>query len=994
MDLKTKLIILTMLVNSLAFSERYNAELTVTGEDVVERIEDTICNSDELKDKNGEILYQAGEYRENENGEVPVDHGLDDGKAPIREALWLDNKGTAHNIGEIVSNTHTYKTQFGSILGIGGINNRLKKTDSLIAMNGNSNLYNDGLITMNGINQHIENILEIADLGFYRNYTEYTKNVINSNNSNIYNRGSITAKGDDTTYLTAVSVSLLKYNEVKQWKNVINMNNSTLNNDGEISYERDLNIKFTDGLAVGLLDLGLHYEREVAGVNATGNSVINNSGRIFVGGDILRHKNYSGITVDALGLDFEGNHTKYGIKSVGGKVTNSGVIEVERNFSYGKNANGDILRLELIYNNVLSLGLLSFKNYNEKSIGVSIDGGEFYNNGGTIKVGVNDKDKLLQIYENAGIAVLADNQSTVVFNEKGNEHSTVELEGSKVWLASLNNGSKMQLKGTTDIIFRTENKLGNEVGSPEIIVNTDIFGNDGSGTYVINGTVNVSGEKLTYGEIKDENGKVIGSEVVDKKKFNTDVVIGDTSNLDIGLDLKAKLDANGDIVRDNAGNIVYEEAEKLGLLNVNGKLDIKDQVDVDTQNFVGTDYNKFVGNTIIHADGGITGADKVKSNSFVFTLKTSTDQTNANIIVDSIKRKNFNDIVRNSELGNIFETSYDTANSEQLEVYRLLAQGEDQAGFDKAVDEVTGKDTLVTLPAQIYDITRDLNGQFKDFAINNNSDGLVFKYINSKSELGADSKTVGFDRKSSGIMVGYNNNISEKLRVGTGFAYMKSDIDYTSNSQNKVTTWNIRGYSDYDLGFAKIFNDLSFGYNQSENRRMADQVAYTGLKEGDLDIYTLSLNNSLYKDYKINDRFSLTPSLNLDFTYINQEDFKENGKLGASADKIDTYYITAGVGAKAKYNLLTYENSKIDLVGGINYAYDIYRDSEDMSLKVSAFNPYYKEELRELDKKSLDLNIGLDYSYKDKYSVGLNYTKELINDVENDQIGVDFTYKF
>ena len=133
----------------------------------------------------------------------------------------------------------------------------------------------------------------------------------------------------------------------------------------------------------------------------------------------------------------------------------------------------------------------------------------------------------------------------------------------------------------------------------------------------------------------------------------------------------------------------------------------------------------------------------------------------------------------------------------QLAVYRLLAQAENQESFNKVVDEVTGKDTLTTLPAQIYDITRDLNGQFKDFAKNNRADGVVFKYINSKSELDANSSTVGFDRKSSGIMVGYNNNLSEKLRLGTGFSYMTSDIDYTSNSKNKITTWNARGYSDY-----------------------------------------------------------------------------------------------------------------------------------------------------------------------------------------------------
>ena len=243
-------------------------------------------------------------------------------------------------------------------------------------------------------------------------------------------------------------------------------------------------------------------------------------------------------------------------------------------------------------------------------------------------------------------------------------------------------------------------------------------------------------------------------------------------------------------------------------------------------------------------------------------------------------------------------------------------------------------------------------------------------------------------------MLGYNNYVSEKLRLGAGFSYMKSDIDYTSASSNDITTWNLRGYSDYNLNFANLFADLSFGYNQSENKRIAEQTSYTGLKEGDLDIYTVSLNNSLYKNYQINDKLIVMPSLNLDFTYLYQEDFEEKGSIGASADSTEAFYITAGIGVDAKYNLLSFNNSKINLIAGMDYSYDIVSENEDMNLKVSAFDPYYKERIRELDKKSMTYNLGLNYEYKDNYSVEVRYSKELINDVDNDQFGVDFTYKF
>ncbi|WP_308575470.1 autotransporter domain-containing protein [uncultured Fusobacterium sp.] len=972
MSLKSKLIILTLLIETFSYAAKYDAELIVSGEDIVERIEETISNG------------VNGNYNS-----AGVDHGKTGGKDPEREALWVENKGTVHNIGKILSEAHTYETEFGAILGIGGVNNPLKKKERLVYLTDESWLINEGTIEMGATNQKIKNIIEVADLAFYRSYADYTKNVIVAENSRITNNGIIRASGDDPSYKGIINVSLLKWNDIKIKKNVINLSNSSLINSSEINCDRDRNLDFLDIVNVGLLGLGVHYDRVVSGVISTGNSEIKNinGGTIFVGGDIFEDDEYGGIGVGALGLDFEATHEKYGIKSDGGKIINEGTIKVEKDFSYGADTNGNILKLELIKDGVLGLDLLSFDNYKEKSIGVSINNGNFENNGGTIDVGANNKKKLLQIFENAAIAVQADNNSTVVFNKNGTEKSEVILEGSQVWLGSLTNNSKMELNGQTDIIFRTKNKYGSEVGSPEIIVNKDIFGNDGTGTYVINGIVNAKGEALIYG--KNDKGE---SEVIGKEEFDTDITIGETSNVTIGTMKveKSKEPITTPII--NKG--------KFGQLNVSGILELKSNVKIDGSNlayYADSQLEGFKENVILKANGGIItaeGIDGVISTGPVYQVKTEMNDTKTEISITDITRNSFRDLVQNKELGNIFETSYNGANEEQLAVYRLLAKAENQESFNKVVDEVTGKDTLTTLPAQIYDITRDLNGQFKDFAKNNRADGIVFKYINSKSELDANSSTVGFDRKSSGIMVGYNNNLSEKLRLGAGFSYMTSDIDYTSNSKNKVTTWNARGYSDYNLGFANIFNDLSFAYNQSENKRMADQLSYTGMKESDTDVYTLSLNNSLYKEYKFGDKLTLVPSLNLDFTYIWQDAIEEDGVIGASAKKVEAFYGTLGAGVDGKYNLLTLENSKLNLVGGIDYAYDIIRETDDMSLQVSAFDPYYKEELRELDKKYLDLNVGLNYEYKDSYSVGVKYTKELINDVDNDQFAVDFTYKF
>lgn len=955
MKYKNKFILLNLLVflvlNDNSYSTiKYDSELVVSGSDIWERVDGilTTDNNDGTKNNNG-------------------DHGLEDGKKSVRATLWAEDGATIHNIGTISTHKHKYTTQMGSILGIGGINNALKKEDNMIILRSDSTLYNDGKIELGGVDQKVEIVITVADLVFYRKYTDYTKNLLNMEKSNLDNTGIIQEMGDHFSFLNAVSVDLLKYNEVNFEKNVIYSVNSNIKNTGIIRYDRDYSIELTDYVGVDLLQLGIHYNRDVHAINDRGSTIVND-GQIFVGGDLFQEQNYGGIGASVIGVDLVGTHNKYGIKSIGGNITNTGSIEVERDFTYGVKDSNTILYLELLYSGILDLGLLSFNTFSERSIGVSIDGGVFTNENGRIKVGTNFKKNILEISDNAAIGIEAKNGSIVNFNG-----GLIELEGAQVWAANLTGGSNMFFRGDSTIHFQTE-KAKKEG------INSDIFGNDGTGKYTIEGNLEVDGKTI---EIKNEDGSIFQ----ESEQFNADLTLGNKSNVYIGIETLEKVD--------ESGSIYYELSDDLGKIEVSGKLDIEGSLGFDASKLVGiTDYSKYYGDIIVSTGGGITGNTEVESSTPMFSFSTSTD--GKQIVMNEITRNSFNDIVDNKELGEIFESNYDTAIIGQLDVYKYLAGGIGEEGFERRITEVTGRDTLTTLNSQVYDITKDLNKQFKDFAKSNTENGVVFKYINSESELGANSSTVGFDRKSSGIMVGYNNSISEKLRLGAGFSYMKSDIDYTSASSNDVTTWNFRGYSDYDLGLAKLFSDLSFGYNQSENKRLSEGVDSTGLKEGDLDIYSLSLNNSLYKNYQLNDKLSLTTSLNLDFTYLYQEDYKESGNMAASADSTDAFYITAGVGVNGKYNLVSFGNSKINLVTGMEYAYDIVSDTEKTKIKMKDFahEDFYHEETRELDKKSLTYDIGVNYEYMDRYSVGVRYTKELINDIDNDQVGVDFTYKF
>lgn len=328
-----------------------------------------------------------------------------------------------------------------------------------------------------------------------------------------------------------------------------------------------------------------------------------------------------------------------------------------------------------------------------------------------------------------------------------------------------------------------------------------------------------------------------------------------------------------------------------------------------------------------------------------------------------------------------------------MEFYKYIAQGYDHKSFNQRLNEITGIDNVTTLMAQTFDISKDLNLQYRDFIKSNTDAGVVFSYINSKSEIGEKGKYQGFERKSNGIMTGYNKFLSDKQRVGLGFSYMDSSIDYSSNSSNDIKTWNFRAYSDYSFEKFNILNDISFGYNNSENKRVVGGVT----NEGEIDVYTCSIDSLIYKNYDINDKLRVSPNFNFEVLYAHQDKYDEKGEISPiMADKNRGIYSNIGLGMDFDYDIFSKDKVKVSLVGGTKYSYDIYQDIEDMDILIKDItnNEKIKEKSRELDKESFICKIGINLNYDEVYNIGLDYSKEMINDVDNDKIGLSFSYRF
>ncbi|WP_426711473.1 autotransporter outer membrane beta-barrel domain-containing protein [Cetobacterium sp. SF1] len=918
MKSKWKILLLTSLIGSLAQGATLpkpnpqDAEIIINGED-----------------HTGSL--RPGRQLEIEGG----NYGASGGGTPSRLALYLENKGTFINRGNIFSENQQYNTNLIGVL-IGGIQNNLYKEDNLVQMASGSNLENYGTIEMGSLTHDLSsNGITIGGsvTGYFANYT---KSMIKAEGSNIYNRdsGKLILKGDTFSYTTHFNVDVLTYTDATYRKNVVELGHgSRLINDGLIEQQSSYNPQLQSYVGVNLLKLGLRYNRYSHGVNSI-NSYIENNGTINIQGDVYKSTSTGGLDLSLLGADFIGYHEKYGVYSQGGTVVNNGTIDVQRDFTKME-VNGTLVDATVMDGPLLGLGILSYKNMTEKSVGVHMEGGTFINNGGTIKVGANSKETLI----GTGYAAIA---------LEGNHGATMEvnggniiLDGASIFVSNLQNGSYLVFKGDTTV---TSTKSGKDV-------NTALFANDSTSKHVIEGNLTVNGDL----QIKKENN--INISINDKNQFGNLTVNHLQMDGDVGVDV-------GKLTERKINNI---SAEKL-----------------------------------IVAKNGISGNGQLISDNYMFNIEQNRTgqftKSGEEYIGINVRRKNFQEIVSNPELGNALENIYENGTGNQEGLYELLAQAKNESEFDSSISQLTGERNINNLGFQVYNINKELNDNFYDFSKENiNSQGIHVSYINSKSSIDSSNSSDGFKRKSNGIIVGYNIPTERKIDYGVGFAYVNSNVDYDSNgSKNKIETWNFRGYRNEQFKGLNLFSELTFGTNKSKNNRNFVVGDFVNPIKGHVNIYTFGLNNNIWKEFKVNDKFSIIPNGGINLTYLVQRDYKENsGKYTVDLDKVNSFFGEGILGTGLNYQLYKNDLKTLNLFANGSYGYDFVNKSGDLKEKINVLNDSeIKIEGRKLDRNSVKVEIGLRYDLGNGLNVNYSYTREVLNKVHNNLNTIGINYKF
>lgn len=426
-----------------------------------------------------------------------------------------------------------------------------------------------------------------------------------------------------------------------------------------------------------------------------------------------------------------------------------------------------------------------------------------------------------------------------------------------------------------------------------------------SKTGVMYGLVDVTGRASKFINEGTVHGRVIS---------NSGGVIDNTNGVITGVD-----EAPSEVIINDGGKFIQ---------GVNGKLDV-DKFVGDL--FLSGDYakNNFENNIVLSKDNiNIKEHNgEILSNSVMYSVNASKTELN---------RKNFNEILNNSDFANYLENNYVDGDILRQELFNNLKLIDNAGEFARATNNVFGNDIYPNLKKQTLEAIR-FN---RDTLVNN-----VFNQSTTK-ELriigGADYKNIkadssnlsGYKEDISSVFLGADKQINAKLRLGTianiGTLNAKFDMD---NAKREDTFGQLNMYSIYKNNDVQLTNNLFFGLSSGDLKRDLKFGDVYGSQKADLDNKWIGLNNILSKDYFVSS-FFVKPRVEVNATYLMQDSISENGNYGLDVEKQNVWSVEAGAGIEIgkEFNLNSVK-STIKAFG--TYLHELANPYDSMSVKLN-----------------------------------------------------------
>ena len=914
--------------------------------------------------KNGARVYNSGNISVGDNAAGISGRGAgskieNTGNISIgerTEALYLKdgdtviNHGNLNGIEENSIGIHT-DTLTGNIDNYGNITLTGYQSAGIYTKGNNAQTVNNyGTITV-GDSTNIIN----SSAGIY--YNNSTPGVINSNNiiagnksvgiyslESTVNQNGILKIGDEsigiysnggTATFGAASILEMGVNSVGVYSQQSETININTNNDIKIG-DGSFGFVLKNGGAINTAATTAKIELGEAStyIYSDGSSNITNNLSITMNGNAS-----NGFVISGGNLINNGNITGPGVGNAGiyaenGIITNNGNITL-----------GDSL-IVLNPDNTVNI---SASNYSAGIYGIE---SEITNNAGAdITVGIYGVGIYSESAEtnianqpaitNNGNIKSASNKAFGMYtiNSNTTNNGLIELTGDNSTGIAVQNST---VTNNGSIIMRGNNSVGIHVLSGSVVDNKgtiEIYGSNSTGILAAPGTIILNSGTIYIDSLVSGTSQQLKTSITATGYSNPIIktsgliVVNDNFRLD-GLDLIIMPDPSTlqmAAASDPHDFMIYTSANPYLQAN---SITVADPITIAPTYTKGTTSNAYKIENVILANSGIistpTGALLMKSGSLTWDITPVKNSLGGYDIY--AERKDYNLFTSGlwfEDFGNTLEKNYLTSNGydEKSSIYDKIDQITNEENFRNNISSLAGN-IYANINQREKTIADILTGSLDllQNSKNNATENVKINVIAGKGSVKENtSGIIDYDYEAAGILALREFERTYRHTLGYSLGYMHTSFEFSdgNDSEEWVDTIQLGAHSKYTAGDWILRNDLT---GRASIHNIDRNINWDGSKRsemnGDFQTYSITSDNTLGRQFRINNNSNFTPYAGLEIMYVIRPTFEEEGLERLKVDKNDAWSVKPKAGIKLDGSIPLGPKTEWKLKGVLDLGYE------------------------------------------------------------------------
>ncbi|GEM_PF-2446756 len=255
-------------------------------------------------------------------------------------------------------------------------------------------------------------------------------------------------------------------------------------------------------------------------------------------------------------------------------------------------------------------------------------------------------------------------------------------------------------------------------------------------------------------------------------------------------------------------------------------------------------------------------------------------------------------------------------------------------------------------------------------------------------------KFTGFQAQTAGVQFGIDRVFRSNWLLGIGGSYSHSCLDYNKGlGRAKIDSFRVGPYMSYYSGRFYIDSSVSFGYHLNSTERNIEFAGINRTAEGNYSAYDLSLYTSA--GYEIDfDKWTLTPSVSLQYTCYRSQSFKETGAgdLGLKVDSDTQKSLLSRMGLRL-HTITELAGMKLVPEFFVGYAHE-FMNEKDIHARFTGGVTKFSTDIDSGRKNSVYFGAGLSTLLKENISAFVSYEGEAYSGGGANALRTGLTIKF